>query len=113
MNATNSEEIFEELISAYPEHLPVYLARLQALDSEKDRNLKAIVETADAALKNIDISELLEFYGMKSDTRKEAAKIKRYLYLRKTTNYLKFNLTYDFLLFLVAWKRTNLTSLKL
>jgi tripeptidyl-peptidase-2 len=76
---TNSEEIFEELCSKYPEHLPVYLARLQALESEKDnfRNLKAIVETADAALKYINIAELLEYYGMKSDTRKDATKIKR------------------------------------
>ena len=80
---SNSEEIFEELRSSYPEHLPVYLARLQALESEKDRNLKAIVETADAALKYLNIAELLEYAGMKSDTRKDASKIKRYCQLKK------------------------------
>lgn len=75
-----STELYEELRADFPEHIPVYIGRLQALETEKDRNLKAIVETADIALKMINISELLEFYGIKSDTRKDANKIKRYFY---------------------------------
>ena len=67
----------------FPEHIPVYIARLQALEAEKDRNLKAIVETADLALQKIDTSELLEFFGMKLDARKDATKIKRCAYLRR------------------------------
>lgn len=71
--------MYEELRTDFPEHIPIYIARLQALESEKERNLKAIVETADLALKKMNVSELLEFYGLKSDTRKDATKIKRYL----------------------------------
>lgn len=77
-SANSCAELYDELISDYPEHIPIYISRLQALENEKERNLKAIVETADIALKKINISELLEFYGMKSDTRKDAVKIKRY-----------------------------------
>lgn len=72
--------MYDELKTDFPDHIPIYIARLQALESEKERNLNAIVETADLALKKINVSELLEFYGMKSDGRKDATKIKRYDY---------------------------------
>jgi hypothetical protein len=78
-SGTTSADMYEELRADFPEHIPIYIARLQALESEKERNLKAIVDTADLALKKINVSELLEFYGLKSDTRKDATKIKRYL----------------------------------
>lgn len=77
-SGVNTTELYEELRAEYPEHIPIYLSRLQALENEKDRNFKAIIETADIALKYLNVSEMLEFYGMKSDTRKDAAKIKRY-----------------------------------
>lgn len=83
--------MYEELKSDFPEHIPVYIARLQALESEKDRNMKAIVETADIALKKIDVSELLEFYGMKSDTRKDASKIKRLVLFKQPLKLRSFN----------------------
>lgn len=75
---TASSELYNELRASYPEHLPLYIARLQALESEKEKNLKEIIDTATTALKNIDVAELLEYYGMKSDTRKDASKIKRF-----------------------------------
>nr|CAH0110775.1 unnamed protein product [Daphnia galeata] len=75
-SGTTSADMYEELRADFPEHIPIYIARLQALESEKERNLKAIVDTADLALKKINVSELLEFYGLKSDTRKDATKIK-------------------------------------
>lgn len=76
-SGATSAEMYEELKTDFAEHIAIYIARLQALESEKERNLKAIVETADLALKKINMSELLEFYGLKSDTRKDATKIKR------------------------------------
>nr|SVE86715.1 EOG090X04Z9 [Daphnia similis] len=78
--------MYEELKTDFPEHIPIYIARLQALESEKERNLKAIVETADLALKKINMSELLEFYGLKSDTRKDATKIKSLEEIMKAAN---------------------------
>ncbi len=77
-NLTASEELYNELLQHCPDHLPLYVARLQALDAEKgdERNLSAIIETADTIIKNIDASELLVFYGLKVDTRADATKIK-------------------------------------
>ncbi|XP_057365075.1 tripeptidyl-peptidase 2-like [Daphnia carinata] len=83
-SGATSAEMYEELKADFPEHIPIYIARLQALESEKERNLKAIVETADLALKKINMSELLEFYGLKSDSRKDATKIKSRMDKNKT-----------------------------
>jgi hypothetical protein len=60
--------------------LPLYIARLQALEAEKggDRNLKTIIDTADTVIKSIDTTELLEYYGLKFDARPDATKIKTY-----------------------------------
>ena len=60
-----------------PDYLPIYIARLQALESEKVMDWKTIFETANFALKFINVSELLEYSGLKSDNRADAAKIKR------------------------------------
>ena len=60
-----------------PDYLPIYIARLQALESEKVMDWKTIFETANIALKFINVSELLEYSGLKSDNRADAAKIKR------------------------------------
>ena len=69
--------VYEELVKESPNHLPIYIARLQALDSEKVMNWQTVIDTANVALKMINISELLEYYGLKSDSRSDAAKIKR------------------------------------
>jgi len=78
IDETKREELFEELRSAYPEHLPLYLARLNALGNPNDKNSKAVVEAADTVLKQIDTEEILKYFGMKSDNRKDASNIKRY-----------------------------------
>ena len=110
-SGVNTTELYEELKAEFPDHIPIYLSRLQALENEKDRNLKGIVETADLALKNLNMSELLEFYGMKSDTRKDATKIKRY---NRDSVFLVFQNFISFLFFwLAAWTRTNHTCWKL
>ena len=79
-NASASNELFEELQPQYPDHLPLSIARLQALEAEKggDRSLKTIIDTADTVIKSIDTTELLEYYGLKFDARPDASKIKTY-----------------------------------
>lgn len=69
-------EVYEELVKESPDHIPIYIARLQALESDKAMDWKTILETANTALKFINVSELLEYYGLKSDNRVDAAKIK-------------------------------------
>ena len=76
--------VYEELVKESPDHLPIYIARLQALEAEKVMDWKAILETANIALKFINVSELLEYYGLKSDNRTDAAKIKRWIVLEFT-----------------------------
>ena len=75
--------MYQELEAIYPDHLPLHIARLQALDGDKvTRDVKAITATADAIIKSIDATELLGFYGLKFDARPDAAKIKTYYSIR-------------------------------
>jgi len=78
--------VYEELVKESPDYLPIYIARLQALESEKVMDWKTIFETANIALKFINVSELLEYSGLKSDNRADAAKIKSRM--EKNKNYL-------------------------
>ncbi|XP_048746966.2 tripeptidyl-peptidase 2-like [Ostrea edulis] len=70
--------LFDELRKQHPDHLPVFTARLQALDNHKDRKkyLGEIIDLSKFIISKIDQKELLSFYGMKSDPRPEAATIK-------------------------------------
>jgi len=88
----------------------VHIARLQALDSEKERDLKAILEIAEKALKYINISELLEYCGLKSDTRKDASKIKRFDLVETITMLVILDSISFFNL--VVWIKPNLTYSK-
>ncbi|KAG1676696.1 Tripeptidyl-peptidase 2 [Nymphon striatum] len=70
--------LYDQLKESYKEHLPFHFARLQALDSIKERsnNLVAIIDLADQIINKIDSSSLLSFYGMKSDFRKDASTVR-------------------------------------
>ncbi|XP_060602891.1 tripeptidyl-peptidase 2-like [Ruditapes philippinarum] len=73
-----SHPLFEELRSEYEDHLPLYIARLQALDSEKDRE-KCVGEMIDLSryiLSKIDQNSVLAYFGMKTDNSTEASTIK-------------------------------------
>ncbi|XP_033760966.1 tripeptidyl-peptidase 2-like [Pecten maximus] len=70
--------LFEEVRHDNPDHLPLYMARLQALDSSKERSKKlgAIIDLSKFIISKIDQVALSSYYGMKSDTRPDANTIK-------------------------------------
>ncbi|XP_023932445.1 tripeptidyl-peptidase 2 [Lingula anatina] len=74
----NSQTIFEDLLQDFPDHLPLYMARLQSLDNEQERlkRLPSILAAAQEVTSRIDQNALLAYYGMKTDARPEAATIK-------------------------------------
>ncbi|XP_063430494.1 tripeptidyl-peptidase 2-like [Mytilus trossulus] len=71
--------LYDELRKTYPDHLPLYMSRLQALDTSKDRSKKLveIIDLAKVVSSKIDQNALLAYYGMKSDPRPEATVIKK------------------------------------
>jgi len=73
-----SKKLYEDLKSDHNEYIPLHLARLQALDNEKERpgNLAQINSVADTIISAIDQDALLAFYGIKNDSRSDASKIK-------------------------------------
>ncbi|XP_012257165.2 tripeptidyl-peptidase 2 [Athalia rosae] len=82
--------LYEELKSTYPDHLPVYTSMLISLDSPEARfhvphddltestisHANQIVAVADIIINAIDQEKLLAYYGLKTDQRPDAAKIK-------------------------------------
>lgn len=73
-----SDELYKELCKEYKDYLPLHVAKLQALDSDKDRlkKLPEITKIAKYILNQIDKDALLAYYGMKSDPRPNSASIK-------------------------------------
>lgn len=70
--------LYEELKQQHPDHIPVILARLQALDSDKDRDkhLTKIVSLSEEVVQSTGIMDMLMYFGMKGDQRSNAALIK-------------------------------------
>ncbi|XP_046339901.1 tripeptidyl-peptidase 2-like [Haliotis rufescens] len=70
--------LYDELRKDYPNHLPLYIARLQALDTDEDHenNLGDIISLSRHIISKIDQPSLLAFYGMKNDSRPEASTVK-------------------------------------
>ncbi|WAR28137.1 TPP2-like protein [Mya arenaria] len=70
--------LYRELKAEFEDHIPLYIARLNAIDSEKDREkcIPEIIETARLVLSKIDQQSVLAYFGMKSDNSAEAASIK-------------------------------------
>lgn len=82
--------LYNELKSAYPEHLSVHTAMLTSLDSTESRrcvphndisensaNLaNQMITVADAVISSINQDKLLAHFGLKNDQRPDAAKIK-------------------------------------
>ncbi|XP_031554866.1 tripeptidyl-peptidase 2-like [Actinia tenebrosa] len=70
--------LWDELSEKHGDWRPLFSERLRALDSSKERskNLKEIVNVADKVISMIDRVELSSYYGMKSDTRIDAAAIR-------------------------------------
>lgn len=72
----SGEQIHREVIAAHPDHLAAQLARLQALDAAGAQNRAAVIAHANRIVSAVDTAPLLAFYGTKTDTRSDAAKIK-------------------------------------
>ncbi|XP_076356359.1 tripeptidyl-peptidase II isoform X2 [Tachypleus tridentatus] len=65
-----SDDLYEEMISKDPGHVPLLQARLQYLDgnkAERQNNLQEIIKVGDTILSHIDITELLAALGAKKD----------------------------------------------
>ena len=99
-----AEELYTEMAKNHPSHLSVHLLFIQQLENygykvqmpfaftklynadtddqklEKDKLIsktKLIIELADIVINQTDKDALLAYYGIKSDTRSDASKIKR------------------------------------
>lgn len=85
-----ANQLYGELKGLFPEHLPVQTAMLTSLDSPEARRhvphddltesaitlANQIMAVADVVITSIDQDKLLAYYGLKSDQRSDAAKIK-------------------------------------
>ncbi|XP_007891027.1 tripeptidyl-peptidase 2 [Callorhinchus milii] len=69
--------LYDELVSVHPEHLPVHVAYLAYLDSEKKRkSLDDIIQAAERVISYIDQTALVTHLALKTDSRPDAASIK-------------------------------------
>lgn len=73
-----SHPLFKELRSEYEDHLPLYVTRLQALDSDKEREkcIPEILQLSKFLLSRIDQNSVLAYFGMKADNSSEASTVK-------------------------------------
>ncbi|XP_068147134.1 LOW QUALITY PROTEIN: tripeptidyl-peptidase 2 [Drosophila tropicalis] len=96
-----AEKIYQEVVAAHPKHLQAHLLLIQNIEStqlkpnqlplafvlgkeqkegddqKKQRSaLERIIKLADSVIKESDVESLLSYYGLKNDTRVDAAKIK-------------------------------------
>lgn len=105
LDLDKAQKIFEEVISAHPTHFPAYSMLIQNLESSEflktqlppvgfvkyikskegdekpdvkkiTETLEKIVTLANTVIKEVDKDALLVYYGIKTDTRPDAAKIK-------------------------------------
>ncbi|XP_042890415.1 tripeptidyl-peptidase 2-like isoform X3 [Penaeus japonicus] len=85
LDCESGEQLHKELMAAHPEHLAGQLARLQALDAGGAQNRQAVIAQAKQVVASVDIAPLLAFYGTKTDTRSDAAKIKTQMDKQRNT----------------------------
>lgn len=109
LDPENAEDLYEEILKNHPNHLPTHIAMIQILDSaeiktqlpftfkqnwaklnETDQKnltekLSKISELASLVIDGTDQEALLQFYGLKTDNRPDATKIKTTMDKRKQT----------------------------
>ncbi len=68
------DQVAEEILRDFPNHLPVLVERLRRADGDdREENLAAVVTTADAVIAQIDKTALAAHYGVKLDPDDKAA----------------------------------------
>ncbi|GFS05147.1 tripeptidyl-peptidase [Elysia marginata] len=77
----STNDLYEELRKNHPEHVPVLLARISAIEAaEKEKvceeSNKTIIKLCKEAIALIDVNSLLVYFGIKTDTRPDASTIK-------------------------------------
>ncbi|XP_071798150.1 tripeptidyl-peptidase 2-like isoform X2 [Asterias amurensis] len=72
------DNIYEELMDNYPDHLPLHVTQLTAKDAHKDRTkmLSEVIELADKVISLIDQTALASYFALKNDTRADAISFK-------------------------------------
>ncbi|KAJ6642679.1 Tripeptidyl-peptidase 2, partial [Pseudolycoriella hygida] len=98
LDVQKAEEVYKDVLSTYPNYLPAHISFCQKLDPAEIKNqlpftykkslalnndlvgaicsFQRIVELCDIVITETDANALLAYYGIKSDFRPDAAKIK-------------------------------------
>lgn len=100
LDTANAEDVYKTIVQDHPDYLPVHMSMIHNLEGgngdiknqlpftfksevakEKDLEskkaiLSRIVDLSDLIIKKTPVDTLLAYYGLKSDTRPDAAKIK-------------------------------------
>lgn len=99
LDLDKAEEVYNEVIAGNPTFMTAHLSLIQNIDTNEIKtqlpfsfvgalttdvdslkaNLKRIIDLADLAIQGTDNNSLLAYYGLKTDTRPDAAKIKTYV----------------------------------
>ncbi|XP_066956231.1 tripeptidyl-peptidase 2 isoform X3 [Macrobrachium rosenbergii] len=85
LDSESGEQIHREVMATHPDHLAAQLARLQALDAGGAQNRALVIAQAKQIVSAVDTAPLLAFYGTKTDTRSDAAKIKTQMDKQRNT----------------------------
>lgn len=98
-DTSKAEEVYKSVLDMFPSYLPAHISFCQKLDSAEIKNqlpftyrkslaltvdeldatkdvLKRIVELCDIVIGETDSNALLAYYGLKTDARPDATKIK-------------------------------------
>ncbi|XP_042212595.1 tripeptidyl-peptidase 2-like isoform X1 [Homarus americanus] len=85
LDCESGEQLHKEVMATHPDHLAAQLARLQSLDAAGAQNRAAVIVQAARIISAVDTAPLLAFYGTKTDTRSDAAKIKTQMDKQRNT----------------------------
>uniref|UniRef100_H2Z489 Tripeptidyl-peptidase 2 n=1 Tax=Ciona savignyi TaxID=51511 RepID=H2Z489_CIOSA len=74
----DQQDLFNKLVDEWPDHIPIYLAKLQALEAAKTRTekLDEIISASDDIIARINTESLSAKLGIKIDPRPDAASTK-------------------------------------
>ncbi|ESO86457.1 hypothetical protein LOTGIDRAFT_129137 [Lottia gigantea] len=69
--------LYEEVIDKHPDHIPLYLSRIQALEANKEEvNYKEIIEICNKIRSKLDENSILQYMGIKTDASSDSSSVK-------------------------------------